>query len=150
VGAAAIDASAPGAPADTGRTRRDARLFASSSALSLVAAALVGVSTVLPWRSIGAHHQTAFQFGPGWFGWSLLGCAATLLLASVVMVTRALPPNVCMPLAPALLALIVTSSQWSGPLYNHPGAGVLVCFLGVVCGVAAGALLLPAERPASR
>lgn len=143
---------------------RDAAIFRSAGVFTLLAAALFGAGSFVPWVAYvlptGATQSVnAYQFGAGeswtWFGPVILGCACLLSIFGVMTLFHPWRPNVCMPFIPTMVVGLEMADQWHGGFGGvaHAtttlGAGSFLCFAGLLVGVVASALLLPAERPRS-
>ncbi len=141
---------------------RDAAIFRYAGVLTLLAAALIGAGSFVPWvthvlASGVTQDVNAYQFGAGetwtWFGPIILGCACLLAISGVMTLFHPWRPNVCMPFLPTVFVGLEMADQWHGGFGGVTsatttlGAGSYLCFAGIVVGVVASALLLPAERP---
>jgi hypothetical protein len=139
--------------------QRDLWLFRVAGGLSVLAAALLAVSTVLPWTTRHGVQRTAFQLGSAisWVGVGavLVTAAAVLLLAGLLTAFPVFRPNLTMPLVPTMVAGLVLANTWdlmfgaTAPATTM-GAGVILCLLGVATGIAATVCMLPAEHQRTR
>jgi hypothetical protein len=143
----------------------DSRIFRSAGLLMLLAAGLLAAGSLSPWvayvlPSGATVGRDAYQFGAGdtltWFGPIILLGACALAVFGAVTLFHPWHPNVCMPFIPTMVVGLEIVDVWHGGFGGvaHAtttlGTGSFLCFAGIVLGVAAAVLLIPAERVLSR
>jgi hypothetical protein len=131
----------------------------------LLAAAALAQGSLSSWvsyvRPTGAVTSLdAFQFGAGaswtWFGPVILLGACLLAVFGVATLFCPWHPNVCMPFIPTMVVGLEIVDVWHGAFggvagaLTTLGAGSFLCYAGLVLGVAASVLLIPAERVRTR
>jgi hypothetical protein len=144
---------------------RDARLFKASGVLTLLAAVSFATGSLSPWVTYVLHSGAttgvnAFQFGAGeswtWFGPIILAGASLLAVSGVLTLFHPWRPNVCMPFIPTIVVGLEIVDVWQGTFGGVAGAtttlgpGSFECYAGLLLGVTASVLLLPAERLLTR